>query len=92
MTNEVIYQRIMRELKVTEKELHSPSHRPALVDARCLISAALMELPLMRQDMVAKMLKTSQGAISKFLSRHKQMLEVDAAYREKWGIILSILA
>lgn len=84
MTNEMVYQRVLRTLGVTEKDLLGNCRRRELVDARCLMAAMLMKQPLMRQKDVSKVLGISQAAVHHLLGRHQDMLEVDAGYQVKW--------
>ncbi len=84
MTNEMVYQKVLRRLGVTERDLLGNCRRRDLVDARCLMAAALMKQPLMRQKDVAKVLGGTQANVSKMLGRHQNLLEVDAGYRLKW--------
>lgn len=84
MTNEMVYQRVLRTLGVTEKDLLGNCRRRELVDARCLMAAMLMKQPLMRQKDVAKVLGVTQANVSKLLGRHQNLVEVDASYRVKW--------
>lgn len=84
MTNEMVYQRVLRTLGVTEKDLLGNCRRRELVDARCLMAAMLMKQPLMTQKEIARILCIKQGSVSKMLGRHQDMLEVDASYRLKW--------
>lgn len=87
MTNEMLYERVLRRLAVTERELLGHCRRQDLVDARCLVAAALMRQPLTRQQDVAQILGTSQSVVSRWLSRHHDLLETDAGYRWKWSRI-----
>ncbi len=84
MTNEMVYQRVLRTLGVTEKDLLGNCRRRELVDARCLMAAMLMKQPLMTQKDVAKVLGVTQANVSKLLGRHRNLVEVDAGYRVKW--------
>ena len=84
MTNEMLYQKVLKRLGVTEQELRSSCRRQGLVDARCLMAAALMKQPLMTQKEVARIMGTNQGTVSKMLTRHKALLATDPAYRRKW--------
>ena len=89
MTDEMVYQRVLRTLGVTEKELLGNCRRRDLVDARCLMAAVLMKQPLMTQKGVAKILGVSQAAVHHLLKRHEELMEVEAAYRRKWTAICS---
>ena len=91
MTNEMLYQKILRRLGVTEHELLGPSRRQGLVDARCLMAAALMRQPLMNQTTVARTLSSTQGAVSKMLTRHDALLDTDHSYRLKWQNLINNL-
>jgi len=90
MKNQILYLKILKLLHVTEEEMISSCRRPDLADARCLTAAALMKQRFMRQDDVAEFFKTTQGAVSKMLARHKKLLEVDTPYRNKWESILDL--
>lgn len=87
MTNEMLYQKVLKRLGVAEQELRSSCRRQGLVDARCLMAAALMKQPLMTQKVVARIMGTNQGTVSKMLTRHESLMTVDATYRMKWDKI-----
>lgn len=87
MTNEMLYQKVLKRLGVTEQELRSSCRRQGLVDARCLMAAVLMKQPLMTQKEVARIMGTNQGTVSKMLTRHESLMSVDATYRMKWDKI-----
>ena len=87
MTNEMVYLRVLRKLGVTERELLGRCRRQGLVDARCLMAAALMGQPLMNQKGVARILGVSQAAVSHLLKRHEALMETDAEYKNKWNNI-----
>ena len=84
MTNEMLYQKVLKRLGVSEQELRSSCRRQGLVDARCLMAAALMKQPLMTQKVVARIMGTNQANVSKLLGRHRSLMEVDTSYRLKW--------
>ena len=84
MTNEMLYLKVLRKLGVTERELLGRCRRQGLVDARCLMAAALMGQPLMNQKGVARILGVSQAAVCHLLKRHEALMEVDEGYRKKW--------
>ncbi len=84
----MIYQKVLRRLKVTEKELRGRCRRQDLVDARCMMAAALLNQPLTRQGDVAKILNVSQAAISHLMLRHESLLDADESYRKKWEAII----
>ena len=87
MTNEMVYQKVLRTLGVTEKELLGNCRRRDLVDARCMLAAMLMKQPLMTQKSVAAILGVSQAAVSHLLKRHEGLLETDRNYRRKWTMV-----
>ena len=87
MTNEMLYLKVLRKLGVTERELLGRCRRQGLVDARCLMAAALMGQPLMNQKGVARILGVSQAAVSHLLKRHEALMSSDATYRGKWELI-----
>lgn len=84
MTNDMLYQKVLRKLGVTEKELLGGCRRQGLVDARSLMAAALMGQPLMNQKDVAQILHTTQGAVSKMLAKHEALMTTDPVYKNKW--------
>ena len=87
MTNEMVYEKVLRRLCVTEQELRSASRRQEVVDARCLMAAMLLRQPLMTQKSVAAILGVSQAAVSHLLKRHEGLLETDRNYRRKWTMV-----
>lgn len=87
MTNEMVYQRVLRTLGVTEKDLLGNCRRRELVDARCLMAAMLMKQPLMTQKEIARILCIKQGSVSKMLSKHDELMKVDTTYVIKWNRI-----
>lgn len=87
MTNDMVYQRVLRRLGITDKELRGDCRRRDLVDARCLMAAALMNQPLMTQAEVARIMGVNQGTVSKMLARHEDLMAVDAIYKIKWNSI-----
>jgi len=46
-----------------------------------------MKQPLMTQKVVARIMGTNQGTVSKMLTRHESLMTVDATYRMKWDKI-----
>lgn len=88
MTNDALYQKALRRLGITERELLGHRRSQHLVDARCLVAAALMHQPLMRQQDVAAILGISQAAVSHLLARHRDLLEVDTNYQRKYELII----
>ena len=89
MTNEMLFDKVLRRLRLSEKDIRSRRRTQSLVDARCLLAAALMRQPLINQQQVAAILGISQGAVSKMLARHEDLLQVDPLYRNKWNSINS---
>ncbi len=84
MTNEMVYQKVLRALGVTEKDLLGNCRRSDLVDARCLMAAALMKQPLMTQKEVARIMGTNQETVNKMLTKHESLMALDATYKMKW--------
>lgn len=74
---------------VKEKEFRSRNRRQDLVDARCLVAAALISQPFMRQEDVAGILGTTQATVSHMLARHSDLLQVDFTYKRKWETVKS---
>ena len=75
---------MMDTLGVTMEELRSGGRRQRLVDARSLVTAALMSQSFTRQQDVAQLLGLSQGAVSALMKRHGKLMESDREYQEKW--------
>ena len=85
--NEKVMNRLkqmMDTLGVTMEELRSGCRRQRLVDARSLVTAALMSQSFTRQQDVAQLLGLSQGAVSALMKRHGKLMESDREYQEKW--------
>jgi predicted XRE-type DNA-binding protein len=80
---------LMDTLGVSLEELRSGSRQRRLVDARSLAAALLMQQRFTRQQDVAELFGISQSAVSQLLSRHKDLMEVDAGYRRKWSLVSS---
>jgi len=78
---------MMDTLGVTMEELRSGGRRQRLVDARSLVTAALLSQSFTRQQDVAQLLGLSQGAVSALMKRHGKLMESDKEYRGKWGEI-----
>lgn len=75
---------MMDTLGVTMEELRSGGRRQRLVDARSLVTAALLSQSFTRQQDVAQLLGLSQGAVSALMKRHGKLMESDREYQEKW--------
>jgi len=69
---------------VTEEELKGADRSRRLSDARAMTAAALKQLPDMRQTDIAEVFGMSQAAVSKMLRRHRDLIAVDAVYRQRW--------
>ena len=75
------------KLGTTEEAILSHNRKAALVDARSMIVAILMNRPHVRQQDVAPLLGISQAAVSKLLTRHKLFLNGYTPrneYRDRW--------
>ena len=75
---------LLADLGVTLIDLQSRCRRVDLVDARCLVAATLMRKPHVRQQDIADLFGISQAAVSKLLVRHRNLVESDRAYRQRW--------
>ena len=77
-------ERLLRDLSVSVDELRNRCRKVDLVDARCLVAAALKREDGVRQQDIADLMGVSQAAVSKMLDRHRNQLDVYRAYRERW--------
>ena len=66
---------LAESLGVTMNDLLSHCRKAELVDCRSMLVAVLMERTHMRQQDVAPLLDISQAAVSKLLTRHRQMMK-----------------
>ena len=79
-----LMERLSAKMGLSPEELRGGCRRRGLVDARSLVAAAMMEVPDTRQADVAEMLNLSQVAVSKLLKRHRDLLQIDPTYRQRW--------
>jgi len=87
--NQVSLAELAAKVSVTEEALLSRSHNQDDVDARSMVVALLMKMPGMRQQDVAPLLGITQVAVSKLLTRHRNMVRYNASYRSRWNEIVS---
>ena len=73
----------------TVDELRSHSHLQRIADARSMVAAALIEMPEIRQVDIATLMGTSQAAVSKMLSRHRDRAQYYPSYRRKWESVIN---
>ena len=69
-----ILSNLARCIGATVESILSREHHVELVDNRSMIVAVMMEHAHMRQQDVAPLLDISQAAVSKLLTRHRQMM------------------
>ncbi len=82
-------------LGVTEDDLLSHCRKAELVDCRSMIVAVLMEHAHLRQQDVAPLLDISQAAVSKLLTRHRQLIKHPGGnpdYQKRYADFLSVTA
>ena len=76
--------RMLDTLGVTMEELRSGSRERRISDARTLLAATM---PI-TQAQIAVLLNCSQAAVSVMRKRHKQQIETNKKYKDKWIKIL----
>ncbi len=81
--------RLLKRLDVTVAELQGGSRMQRLVDARCMVAASLDELQQKSQQDIALILNTTQGTVSRLIARHRDLLESDLRYRQRWNNFMS---
>lgn len=86
-TKDILFENILKIMDVTLNDIQSRNRKSHLVDARCMLAAWLKKMPCVRQKNIAKLFGTSQAAVSYMLNRHKNLVDFNIAYRNKWNMV-----
>jgi chromosomal replication initiation ATPase DnaA len=84
--NDIPLDQLLAALKVTMGELRSKERTQHLTDARAIVATILHKHCRMRQQDIALILDTTQGAVSKMLERHQALLQ-NPSYQNKFNLI-----
>ena len=74
---------------ISMDDLLSHCRRQQLVDDRCMIVALLINDYHLTQKEVALLLQISQPAVSKLLTRHENLMDSYASYRNQFNSIIN---
>ena len=84
--NDIPFDHLLSALKVTMEELRNKERTQHLTDARAIVATILHKHCRMRQQDIALIMDTTQGAVSKMLERHQALLK-NPAYQNKYNLI-----
>lgn len=86
-TEKINLAEVARRVGVSEEDVLSHCRRQELVDARSMIVALLQTKGHLLQTQIAPIMDISQAAVSHLITRHRNLLETDKTYANRWTII-----